>query len=91
MPEYRWCKVFFEPEKVSDQNFYFMHFDTQEFKYEEPNEPYWTWDSLLKNVHSCGLQDPEAEPRTYSLNGLSQRICKLIVLRHTISHSCTIK
>ena len=66
MPEYRWCKIFFEPEHVGDQNFYYMHFDTRETKYEEPSEPYWTWDPLLNNVHSCGLQDPATEPRKYS-------------------------
>ncbi|KAK4544163.1 hypothetical protein LTR36_004373 [Oleoguttula mirabilis] len=59
-PEYRWCKCFYEPEQPGAQNYYFMHFDTRETKYEEPNEPYWIWDAMLNNVHASGLQHPSS-------------------------------
>lgn len=56
-PEYKWCKIFFDAAPGA-QNYYYMHFDTRETKYDEPTEPYWIWDALTNNVHSCGLQQP---------------------------------
>ncbi|KAI7336263.1 hypothetical protein KC315_g2845 [Hortaea werneckii] len=57
-PSYKWCKCFFDPGDPTLQNFYFMHFDTRQTQYEEPNEPYWIWDAMLNNVHASGLQYP---------------------------------
>ncbi|KAI7108396.1 hypothetical protein KC352_g36592, partial [Hortaea werneckii] len=54
-PSYKWCKCFFDPGDPTLQNFYFMHFDTRQTQYEEPNEPYWIWDAMLNNVHASGL------------------------------------
>ncbi|KAK5116170.1 hypothetical protein LTR62_008496 [Meristemomyces frigidus] len=56
--EHKWCKIFYEPTDRSMQNYYFMHFDTRETKYEEPIEPYWVWDALTNSLHACGLQQP---------------------------------
>ncbi|KAI7656958.1 hypothetical protein KC318_g12084, partial [Hortaea werneckii] len=55
VPSYKWCKCFFDPGDPTLQNFYFMHFDTRQTQYEEPNEPYWIWDAMLNNVHASGL------------------------------------
>ncbi|KAK5119877.1 hypothetical protein LTR85_007203 [Meristemomyces frigidus] len=70
-PEYRWCKCFYEPEQPGAQNYYFMHFDTREMKYDEPNEPYWIWDALLNNVHASGLQYPTNIQQATSAPGTS--------------------
>ncbi|KAI6869343.1 hypothetical protein KC338_g3518 [Hortaea werneckii] len=63
-PPYKWCKCFFDPGDPTLQNFYFMHFDTRQTQYEEPNEPYWIWDAMLNNVHASGLQYPTATQQT---------------------------
>lgn len=55
--KYKWCKCFFEA-PPGTQDFYFMHFDTRETRYEEPNESYWIWDATSQTVHSSGLQKP---------------------------------
>ncbi|RMX92001.1 hypothetical protein D0867_06088 [Hortaea werneckii] len=64
VPSYKWCKCFFDPGDPTLQNFYFMHFDTRQTQYEEPNEPYWIWDAMLNNVHASGLQYPTTTQQT---------------------------
>ncbi|TKA71286.1 hypothetical protein B0A55_07594 [Friedmanniomyces simplex] len=70
-PQYKWCKIFFEPEDSSAQNYYFMHFDTREIVYDEPTEPYWIWDALTNNVHTSGLQSPSSAAPVTSAPGTS--------------------
>lgn len=69
--EHKWCKCFFEPEAPGSQNYYFMHFDTRETRWDEPTEPYWIWDALLQNVHPSGLQYPSVQQQVPESPGLS--------------------
>ncbi|KAK0822083.1 hypothetical protein LTR02_007714 [Friedmanniomyces endolithicus] len=71
--QHRWCKIFYEPENASAQNYYFMHFDTRESVNEEPAEPYWIWDALTNNVHGSGLQNPTSTAPVTSASGTSPK------------------
>ncbi|KAF2864586.1 hypothetical protein K470DRAFT_208713, partial [Piedraia hortae CBS 480.64] len=65
---FKWCKCSFTPTAAGGQDYYFIHFDTRETRWDEPGEPYWIWDSLTNNVHASGLQQPStpwAERREY--------------------------
>lgn len=56
---YRWCKCFCDP-AVHVQDHYYLHMDTQDSTWVEPNEPYWLFDAATRNFDPSGLQEPSS-------------------------------
>ncbi|WPH03931.1 Hypothetical protein R9X50_00681400 [Acrodontium crateriforme] len=68
--DYKWCKCFYTPDQHGVQNFYFLHTVTQESSWEEPNEPYWLWDTANNCYDASGLQIPSSK-QPQSSSGVS--------------------
>jgi hypothetical protein len=68
LQRYRWYKCFCDPTQYG-RDFYFLHFDSQESKWDEPGEPYWIWDASKQGPDESGLQHPTISPALSTSDG----------------------
>lgn len=62
---YRWFKAPADPAVYGEGQYYFVHGDTNESRWEEPGEPYWIFNIELQAADpEHGLQQPTMHERT---------------------------
>lgn len=62
MKRYRWCKCSCDPAQYGGDH-YFLHMDTQQSRWDEPDEPYWLWNAAAQTIDPSGLRYPgRAQP-----------------------------
>lgn len=62
---YNWCKCICDPAENEGRDHYYLHFLTRESRWEQPDEPYWLWDSNSQCVDLSGLHYPSNPSRQY--------------------------
>lgn len=67
---YNWCRCACDPAQYSGHDHYFLHFETKESRWDEPDEPYWLWDATKQEVDPSGLQ----QPHSASIDGNSSAV-----------------
>lgn len=60
---YRWYKCKADEAEYGPGLHYFLHLDTHESKWTEPEEPFWLYDETTGEAHGIGLQFPKQAER----------------------------